>query len=184
MMSTACPMCGAQTETYSEPVEVPVGRWTRTVSAEGHRCSNCGETFRSPEQLRAAMTTAAKQVREARGLISPDRIRALRERHRLTQHALERLLGVGPKTVARWERGTVLPSTGTSRFLETLELFPEVILKMGAKYEVSIPSANFIGSWVVCDRPRVAWSSSDAVSLFHKSDCGPVETEMKQERIA
>lgn len=62
----------------------------------------------------AVLRRAADQIRDEEGLLGPHEIRAIRERYRLSQADFERLLGTGPKTVTRWERGTVVqtPSDG------------------------------------------------------------------------
>ena len=47
-------------------------------------------------------------------------LRAIREGYGLTQDALEQLLRVGPKTVVRWERGTVCQSAAVDTLLAVL----------------------------------------------------------------
>jgi transcriptional regulator with XRE-family HTH domain len=57
----------------------------------------------------------------------PEEIRALRESLGLSQAQLENLLNVGPKTVVRWERGTVFQSGAVNTLLKVLRARPDVL---------------------------------------------------------
>jgi HTH-type transcriptional regulator / antitoxin MqsA len=115
-----CFVCGGQAERVRELIELSIANRKGLVEAERFRCKECGETFFSPEQLDTAQRELARTLREQEGLLAPEQIRALREQHALTQAQLERLLGVGAKTVVRWERGTVFQSTATDRLLRVI----------------------------------------------------------------
>jgi transcriptional regulator with XRE-family HTH domain len=52
--------------------------------------------------------------------MTPQRIRALRERLHLTQEVLARILGVSFATVNRWENGKTEPTGDYARVLQTL----------------------------------------------------------------
>jgi HTH-type transcriptional regulator/antitoxin MqsA len=58
-------------------------------------------------------------------LTAPQEIRDLRKRLGLTQHAFEKLLGVGPKTVLRWEKGTVFQNRSTDSLLRVIDAVPD-----------------------------------------------------------
>jgi DNA-binding transcriptional regulator YiaG len=55
------------------------------------------------------------------GLLSPDRIRQLRERHRLTQAKIAQLFQLGEKTWTRWESGGERPSRSMNILLRAFE---------------------------------------------------------------
>ncbi len=57
----------------------------------------------------------------------------------LSQHAFEQLLGVGPKTVVRWEKGTVFQNKATDSLLRVVERFPEVVRFLGDLHGVALP---------------------------------------------
>jgi HTH-type transcriptional regulator/antitoxin MqsA len=179
-MNPACPVCEGNTEAFAKPKEVAVGRWSRSIDVVGFKCGQCGEEFFAPGQMQAALKEAARLVRESRGLVSPERIKALRERHRLTQGQLEKLLNIGPKTVARWERGSVVPTLASSRFIETLEAHPEVVVEMAARYEVAIRPAASIGWWMQSAIPVLKRESILAFSQYGMA----VNPEMSKERVA
>lgn len=93
------------------------------------RCSNCGDEFFTVAQSMAHSRAIVAAVRDALGLISPNRIVAARRRLGLTQSEFEHALGVGKKTVVRWERGTVAPSSAANGLLWVAERHPEVFLE-------------------------------------------------------
>lgn len=104
---------------------------TRTVTVRGKgyriprdrfmRCAGCEEEYYTGAQARdsTARLLALRRTRE--GLLTPEEIRQIRHRHRLSQRALEKILGLGPKTVVRWERGTVLQSKAADDVLRLID---------------------------------------------------------------
>lgn len=90
-------------------------------------CSACYETHYTHEQALASSRARAGELRKHAGLLTPDEIRAFRESHGLTQQQLEKLLGTGPKTVVRWERGTVCQSRAADQLLRLLTARPRNI---------------------------------------------------------
>jgi len=78
-------------------------------------------------------------LRAHEGLLSPQEIRAIRERLGYTQAQLEQVLAVGPKTVVRWEKGTVRQSRLADRFLRTLAAYPHAIVYNTAFQTVQPP---------------------------------------------
>jgi putative zinc finger/helix-turn-helix YgiT family protein len=90
-------------------------------------CSACGETHYTHEQALTSSRARAGALRGHAGLLSPDEIRAFRESRGLTQRQLEELLGTGPKTVVRWEKGTVCQSRAADRLLRLLVAQPKNI---------------------------------------------------------
>jgi HTH-type transcriptional regulator/antitoxin MqsA len=85
------------------------------------RCAECEEEYYTGTQARDS-TARLQALRRAReGLLTPEEIRQIRYRHRLSQRALEKILGLGPKTVVRWERGTVLQSKAADDVLRLID---------------------------------------------------------------
>jgi len=71
--------------------------------------------------------------------LSPGEIRAIRERLRLTQRAFEKLLGVGPKTAVRWEKGTVFQNRSTDSLLRLVDAQPESARFLARIHDVTLP---------------------------------------------
>ena len=74
-----------------------------------------------------AMKRASDVVHSTELLLTPDEIKAIRHQFGLTQTEFERLLGAGPKTVVRWERGTVIQNGATDALLRVLRDVPEAL---------------------------------------------------------
>ena len=62
--------------------------------------------------------------REKYGLLSSDEIRSLRERLRLTQGALAKLLRLGANTISRWEAGRNVQTAAMDMFLRLIRDLP------------------------------------------------------------
>lgn len=124
-MTERCYSCDSEALPVREPREVLICERAVTVESEFMRCSGCGATFFRPGQADAMQRLAADQVRREHGLLAACEVKGLRERLGLSQAALERLLGTAPRTVARWERGTVTQSSNADALMRLLMSNPE-----------------------------------------------------------
>jgi putative zinc finger/helix-turn-helix YgiT family protein len=125
-----CSVCGARGVTLSrEPVDV--GTEQRPVLVEPgfayEHCAACGEDLIPADRLDELFRKAVAIERAADGLLGSDEIRRLRLDLGVTQSRLERLLGVSPKTVTRWESGTVRQSRMADNFMRVLWSHPELV---------------------------------------------------------
>ena len=125
-MLTICPDCGGAVSRGYDTFEARIGRRTVSVPGEYERCrSECGEFYFAPGEMDAVMKRASAMIRAEEGLLTPNEIKAFRKRIGLTQPQLEDLLGAGPKTVGRWEKGTVIQNGATDTLLRLLGDVPE-----------------------------------------------------------
>jgi len=125
---TTCPECGGRVARRHHTFDMHVGRRTVTISGEYERCvGTCKEVYFAPGEMDAAMIRASDAVRSEEGLLSPSEIKAFRKQLGLTQPQLEDLLGAGPKTVTRWEKGTVIQNGATDTLLRLLREVPEAL---------------------------------------------------------
>lgn len=92
-----------------------------------YRCSRCGEEYLNGEMMDDSQRRATAVIRAEDGLLAPDEIVGLRKKYGLTQAELERLIGAGPKTVVRWERGTVAQNRTADTLLRVLLDHPDVV---------------------------------------------------------
>lgn len=122
-----CPLCGGGMSAFRGTTEVTIGTRRIGVPDAHERCDECGEGFYAPGQLERLEREAASRIRSSEGLLTPDEIRTIRERLGLSQAAFERLLGVGPKTVVRWERGTVFQNRSTDALIRVIHAVPGVV---------------------------------------------------------
>ncbi|HEX8455213.1 MAG TPA: type II TA system antitoxin MqsA family protein [Longimicrobium sp.] len=151
-MTERCHVCDSEAQMVREPREVLLGQRAVTVEGEFMRCSGCGETFFLPEQADALQRLAADQVRREDGLLATGEVKAFRERLRISQAEFEQLLGTGPKTVVRWERGTVTQSSTADTLMRVLMKHPDALHDLALERGVRIGTGYF-GESVVGSGP-------------------------------
>ncbi len=140
MYPKKCAECGGEVRVSVEPVVVDVrGEQVSVPGIEHGRCSACGEEYLSLDAAEALQREAVRRSKAARGLMSPEEIRTLRHSLSLSQAAFEKLLGVGPKTVVRWEKGTVFQSATADRLMRLIAVEPGLVdlLQGDALYAVA-----------------------------------------------
>lgn len=121
-MRVLCPLCDARTRLVTERCHVEADDGTRlSFTDELYECVNCGERFYTQAQSMDSCRNHAAALREHEHLLTPADIRGIRGRFDLSQADLEALLGVGAKTVVRWERGTVCQSRAVDLLLRILD---------------------------------------------------------------
>ncbi|MHB1193485.1 MAG: type II toxin-antitoxin system MqsA family antitoxin [Longimicrobiales bacterium] len=133
-----CPVCGGRLVPVSEVREIRIGQRTTVVPDAFSRCTGCGEELYAPGQMEAVQRRASAQIRKDEGLLLPREIREIRESLGLSQQAFERLLGVGPKTVVRWERGTVFQNRATDSLLRIIRAFPQAARFLAARHGIEV----------------------------------------------
>ena len=127
MYPKTCPECGGVVESSRRALQVPFrGHAVEVPDVMHGECAGCGEAYLGIDEMEQLQKAAASQVRESQGLLQPDEIRSLRASLGLSQTGLEGLLGVGAKTVVRWEKGTVFQSATADRLMRLLRVMPEI----------------------------------------------------------
>jgi HTH-type transcriptional regulator/antitoxin MqsA len=114
---SSCNLCGGEIVDVRESREFRVRGRNVAVDVHFSRCSRCGEEMWSGEQVTAAQLAVAATIRRARNLLHPSEIVRIRRSLGLTQDQFEQLLGAGKKTVVRWERGIVPPSSAMNELI-------------------------------------------------------------------
>lgn len=112
-----CSLCGGEVVDVRESREFRVRGRKVSVDVEFSRCAHCGEEMWSDQQVTAAQLAVAETTRRARNLLHPSEIVRIRKSLGLTQDEFEQLLGAGKKTVVRWERGIVPPSSAMNELI-------------------------------------------------------------------
>src|SRR5215213_7309705 len=125
-----CYVCGGEAVLVNEPREVTIGNRSVVIEDRFYRCSECGETFYTGDMADETLRRASATVRSEDGLLMPDEIREIRQRYGLSQADLERLIGAGPKTVVRWERGTIFQNKTADTLLRVLRDHPDVVAEL------------------------------------------------------
>lgn len=136
-----CPICGGRVEVRTADREIHVGKRTARLQIEAATCVDCGEYFVSPNEMDEVQIRASELIRKEEGLLFPERIARIRKKLGLSQSQFERLLGVGPKTVVRWERGTVFQNSATDNLLRVLDSVPEAVAFLAERQGVALPQS-------------------------------------------
>lgn len=104
-----CPKCETDVKsTVREVAETyPVKGEDITIKAWVRFCDVCGEDIWDDELDSKNLLAAYTEYRKKHGLLQPDEIREIREKYGLTQVAFARVLGLGDKTITRYENGSI-----------------------------------------------------------------------------
>ena len=151
-----CPLCDGPLRERSELSEIQIGTRSATVPDHFQQCDACGEQLYTPGQMETVQMLASDRIRDEEGLLRSSQIHAIRTRLGLTQHQFEQLLGVGPKTVVRWEKGTVFQNRATDSLLRLIADVPAAAAYLARMHQVdhapedSSPSLSPGGSPSAC----------------------------------
>lgn len=122
----ACPACGTTMRERKGKLTFPVNGEKVPVPAAAHLgCPNCGEVVLRLDDMRHLRESALAIYRARYGLLSSDEIRSLRERLRLTQDALSKLLHLGGNTLSRWEAGRNVQTAAMDILLRLVRDVPD-----------------------------------------------------------
>ncbi len=130
----SCPICGTG---KARKIKIPyrtnyAGQSVLLPIVEMFRCLDRHEEFFSPEQARSVSVEVKNAVREQSGLLSPEKIVAIREKLHLTQVELEHLFDQGQKVVTRWENGRVIQNKTADTMLRLLDDKPDLLIALRA----------------------------------------------------
>jgi putative zinc finger/helix-turn-helix YgiT family protein len=121
----ACPDCGAMMCERRGLLHLPVnGEDVAAPDVPHLRCPRCREVVLRMDQARELRQRAFETYRRVYGLLAADEIRAIRERHGLTQAQLARLLRLGANTLSRWEAGRIVQTAAMDVLLRLVRDVP------------------------------------------------------------
>jgi putative zinc finger/helix-turn-helix YgiT family protein len=138
-----CGKCGQKAmQLATVPYAITIEHDGRTYQVEipaltVPQCANCRAISIDDE---ADRQISAAFRREAR-LLTPEEIRAARERLGLTQKQFAHLLGVGEATVSRWETGAQIQQRALDRFLRVCFASPAAVALLRSDFQPSAQGA-------------------------------------------
>lgn len=126
----ACDSCGSESlRIVHRMSEYVSGDIRVSYPDEITTCEACGDSFYSRAQMENRSRSITAAISEAQRLFTPLRIKRARTALNMSQAQFEQALGLGKKTVGRWERGTVPPSQAANFALWVAEQHPRVVME-------------------------------------------------------
>ncbi|MDR2771529.1 MAG: type II toxin-antitoxin system MqsA family antitoxin [Clostridiales Family XIII bacterium] len=104
-----CEKCKRITETAVKKVQeaYPVKNENVVIESDVRYCAVCGEALWDNALDEANLIRAYDKFKEQKGLLSSDQIKQTRKKYALSQSMFAKLLGVGEKTITRYENGAI-----------------------------------------------------------------------------
>lgn len=111
-----CPICEREVESVVKtiPETYPVKGEDIIINAHVRYCSCCNSDIWDDVLDSQNLLDAYSAYRTKHGLLHPEDIRATREKYNLSQTAFARILGLGDKTITRYENGSIPDSAPNS----------------------------------------------------------------------
>ncbi|MEW5945036.1 MAG: type II TA system antitoxin MqsA family protein [bacterium] len=103
-------------------------------NADWDECEVCGEQILS-EELDGAL---GKWQYTREGLLTPEAIRNIRLRHKLTQKQISEILGVGEKSYTRWENGLSMQTKAMDNLIRIFDMSPKLFAKVESERESAL----------------------------------------------
>lgn len=104
-----CPYCEEFTpiKIRTEPETYTVRGEVVSIESKIAYCSVCRNQIWVDELDEENLNSAFDKYREIKNLLTPSRIKEIREKYNVTQVAFSRILGFGDKTISRYENGSI-----------------------------------------------------------------------------
>lgn len=94
-------------EVRNESESYPVRGEETEIQAKVTYCKHCGEQIWNEEFEEENLKAAFSKYREKHELLQPEEIKAIREKYDLSQTLFAKILGLGEKTITRYENGSI-----------------------------------------------------------------------------
>jgi len=146
--------CGGTLHLINEPGTFRIHGEDIPVTEYFWRCDQCSEEVVTEELAEKVEREAASVYRKQNKRLSGSEIRSLRERLGLSQDLMERALGLGPKTIVRWESERVMPNRSMDNLLRLIERDCGALLHLAELHEVELPSSCSAGLGEIPDGRR------------------------------
>jgi len=131
MKKSHCPFCGEKTYShYAKNVEITYKNKTVKINQPGTWCSTCNEGLISPADRKATQKELQAFKASVDGLLSPDEVRRIRKKLKLTQRQASGLFGGGVNAFSRYEKGEIPIYRATSQALKLLDNHPSQLKEL------------------------------------------------------
>jgi len=147
--------CGGEFELVSEPGTFLIYGTEVPVDYHFYRCSSCGEELITEDLAAKVQAEAARIYRGRYNYLTGSEIRGIRERLGLTQEQLERALGIGAKSVVRWENEKVLQNRSVDDLLRLIDRDPSALRYLARIHGTDLPEGVDLTDTLVIDGTRL-----------------------------
>lgn len=122
-----CHDCGTELIRETRPTEYTYKGHSITVEQPAWWCSDCGEGVLVGKDFRAKEPAFAALKAEVDGLLTPQEIKRIRSKLKLSQRRAGAILGGGPHAFQKYESGEVGVSQAMSNLLRLLDKNPKLL---------------------------------------------------------
>ena len=138
-----CPQCKKICRCHVQTMDetYPVKGENIAIKAQVSFCSECGEEVWNEELDENNLQTAYAAYRTVHGLLQPDEIRHIREKYGISQTLFARILGLGDKTITRYENGSIQDKAQNN--LIALVSHPENFKELVEQNQDIIPAPDY-----------------------------------------
>ncbi len=166
-----CPICDCEVETIVQTVSetYPVKGEDISIDAHVRFCAHCHEDLWDEKLDAQNLLDAYALFRKKHGLLQPQEIRTIREKYGLSQTAFARILGLGDKTITRYENGSIADAAPNN--LIYLCRQPEIFLDLLEKNRERISPQDYESAQARITTPQLSMTySKDNASYSYRSN--------------
>lgn len=163
-----CPICDKEQEmkVVKKWEEYPVKGEAIRVLVDVCTCTACQEDVWDSKLDEENLKAAYREYREQKGLLMPEEIKAIRQRYGVSQTKFARILGLGEKTIARYENGSLQDEAQNNLILLASDPvnFHKLCERMNAKDEAVYISEPILYSVLTTHQTPYRFSNAPRVS--------------------
>jgi HTH-type transcriptional regulator / antitoxin MqsA len=138
----SCPKTGAPLHRDLRPVTLTYKGESVSFDMPGWYCDDCEESIHTGKDMKVSDRMLNRLKARSAGLLTPEEIRRIRKKLRLSQESAGLLIGGGPRAFQKYENGDLLPSRAISSALVLLDHAPESLEVLKDRHgAASVPSS-------------------------------------------
>lgn len=128
----ACPLCGGDVERQIRTYAIDYKHLQKYVDLPGLYCTNaeCGEGMVEESAWEEVERVKAELKAEYLGVMTPEKIRAVRTKLKLSQRRAGQIFGGGPNAFQKYETGKVTISQSMNNLLRLVSKYPELMVEL------------------------------------------------------
>lgn len=165
-----CPNCDSEVNSSVRiiPETYPVKGEDITIEAHVRFCDRCGTDMWDEKLDAKNLLDAFAEYRKRHSLLQPEDIRATREKYGLSQTAFARVLGMGDKTITRYENGSI-PDAAQNNLIMLVEQ-PSDFLRLLEQSKDKISKADYETALAALERLRCRFVYTDNKKTYTYSE--------------